>query len=138
MLEESAAGRIVALDLGEVRCGVALSDEGRVLSSPLAVVPNEELDEYLRRLVEEQGVTEVVVGIPKTLAGEIGFQARRVLDRLDGLKSSMPGVRFVPWDERFTTRMAAGGRREKGGRVDHLAAAGMLQEYLELHARGNR
>jgi putative Holliday junction resolvase len=92
----------------------------------------------LRRLVEDQGVLEVVVGVPRTLGGEVGFQARRVLATLDRLKQEFPGIRFVEWDERLTSRLAAGGRRagKAGGkkgkvRVDHLAAARILQEYLE-------
>jgi putative Holliday junction resolvase len=113
---------------------VALSDPGRVLATPIEVVPSSDLTGYLGRLFQEQDVGEVVVGMPKTLAGEIGPQARRVLDTLDGLRREFPEVRFVEWDERLTTRVAAagGGAKKKGKpvRVDHLAAAGMLQEYL--------
>jgi len=120
-----------------VRTGVAVSDPGRVIASPLAVVPSGELSGHLRRLVDEEGVSEVVVGVPRTLGGEVGFQARKVLDTLDALKDEFPGVRFVEWDERFTTRLAvAGGRGRRGtkrgpSRVDDLAAARMLQEYLQ-------
>lgn len=121
---------------------MALSDPSRTLASPLEVVPSAELDDFLRDLVEDEGVSEVVVGVPRTLGGEVGFQARRVLARLHALRDAFPGVRFVEWDERFTTRVAAAfadgaagakknRRRGAGGRVDHLAAARMLQEYLE-------
>jgi putative Holliday junction resolvase len=105
------------------------------------VVPSGDLSDYLRRLIDAEDVSEVVVGVPRTLGGEVGFQARKVFDKLDALKREFPGVRFVEWDERLTTRLAvAGGRgtrdKRKGTvRVDHLAAARMLQEYLE--ARGN-
>jgi len=96
------------------------------------VVPSEDLSAYLRRLVDERGVYEVVVGVPRTLGGEVGFQARKVLARLDTLKREFPGVRFVEWDERFTTRLAGSRVGRKGAvRLDHLAAAGMLQEYLD-------
>ena len=119
-----------------MRTGIALSDPDRIVASPLGVVPSEELPGALRRLVEEEGVSEVVVGVPKTLKGEVGFQARKVLARLDALRGELPGVRFVEWDERLTTRMAvagtkASGGKKRGGRVDHLAAARMLQEFLE-------
>ena len=119
---------------------MAVSDPGRVLASPRAVVPTGELSERLRRLVGEEGVSEVVVGVPKTLGGEVGFQARKVLDTLDGLRDEFPGVRFVAWDERLTTRMAVAGSRGRRGskkkrgaamRVDDLAAAHLLREYLE-------
>ncbi len=106
------------------------------------------MSQYLRALLVEEGITEVVVGIPKTLAGEIGSQARRVLDKLATLREEFPAVRFVEWDERLTTRLARSSSGEprsavrKGGRVDrrkkvtkervdHVAAAGMLQEYLD-------
>ena len=116
-----------------MRTGVALSDPGRVLATPLEVVPTAELTGYLTRLFEREDVREVVVGMPRTLSGEVGPQARRVLDTLAGLRREFPDVRFVEWDERLTTRVAAGAVAKKKGkrvRVDHLAAAGMLQEYL--------
>ncbi len=124
--------------MGDVRTGVAISDPGRVIASPLQVVPSGDLPSYLRWLVDDQDVREVVVGVPRTLGGEVGFQARRILATLDALKRDFPGVRFVEWDERFTTRIAAAGSRSRRGsgkkkpvRVDHLAAARMLQEYLQ-------
>ena len=95
------------------------------------MIPSEDLSGYLRGLVEERGVYEVVVGVPRTLGGEVGFQARKVLARLDTLKTEFPDVRFVEWDERFTTRLAGSRTKRKGNvRLDHLAAASMLQEYL--------
>jgi putative Holliday junction resolvase len=111
---------------------VAVSDPEGVIARPLGVVPSADLPDTLRRLIHEEDVSEIVVGIPRTLGGDLGFQARKVLDRLDALKKELPGVRFVEWDERLTTRLAvAGGGKKKSGRVDHLAAARMLQEYLE-------
>jgi putative holliday junction resolvase len=146
--KDGPPGRVAALDLGEVRTGVAVSDPGGSLARPLEVVSSDRLSQYLRALLAEEGITEVVVGVPNTLAGEVGSQARRVLDKLITLREEFPDVRFVEWDERFTTRLAQSspggspsgvrkrGRagRRKGGtkeRVDHLAAAGMLQEYLD-------
>ncbi len=118
--------------------GVAVSDPGRVIARPLEVVPSADLSVFLGRLVREGGVSEIVVGVPRTLGGDVGFQARKVLDRLEDLKDELPGVRFVEWDERLTTRMAGaeprirrrGKETRRSGRLDHLAAARMLQEYL--------
>ena len=112
------------------------------------MVSSEKLTEYLETLLPQEDITEVVVGVPRTLGGEVGFQAKRVLARVVTLREEFPAVRFVEWDERLTTRLARsslGGPRtgsRKGGqtarrkrgtkeRVDHLAAAGMLQEYLD-------
>jgi putative Holliday junction resolvase len=128
---------------------VAVSDPGGVLARPLEVVPSERLAEYLDTLLADEGVTEILVGVPKTLDGEAGFQAGWVFDKLDALRDMFPEVSFVEWDERLTTRVArsslSGSRTgsRKGGRagrrkgrganelVDHLAAAVMLQEYLD-------
>ncbi|MBA2443633.1 MAG: pre-16S rRNA-processing nuclease YqgF [Rubrobacter sp.] len=150
----SAAGPVLALDLGEVRTGVAISDPGARVARPLEVVESGRLPEYLEELVHREGVAEVVAGVPKTLGGEVGFQARKTLSQLEELRRRLPEVRFVEWDERFTTRLARsasagpgdGGRtprrsrRRGAGRagkepVDHLAAARMLQEYLDLRER---
>ena len=131
---------------------MAISDTGRSLARPLEVVPSKQLTEYLRMLLAEEGVSEVVVGIPKTLGGELGFQAKRVLAMLSALRDAFPAVRFVEWDERLTTRLVRSSRSEpkvgprSGGRpdrrkerakerVDHLAAAAMLQEYLDQDRR---
>jgi putative holliday junction resolvase len=128
---------------------VAISDPCGVLARPLEVVSSEQLAGYLETLLADEGISEILVGVPKTLGGDTGFQAKRVLDKLDALKDEFPAVRFVEWDERFTTRMArsspgpsrtgtrkgvrTGRRKGKGAdeRVDHLAAAVMLQEYLD-------
>ena len=98
-------------------------------------MPTTDLSAFLARLVREEDVSEIVVGVPKTLRGDLGFQARKVLDRLDALRKELPDVRFVEWDERLTTRLAGATirgnkKRKNAGRVDHLAAAQMLQEYL--------
>lgn len=122
---------------------MAISDQGATLARPLEAVPSERIDGYLRELFVDEAVSEVVFGVPKTLGGAIGFQAQRVLTRARALEESFPGVRFVEWDERFTTRVARstmevprrGGRKKRRSsgkeRVDHLAAAAMLQEYLD-------
>ena len=98
-----------------MRTGVAISDPERVIASPLRIVPSGDLRSYLYRLVNEQDVREVVVGVPRTLGGEVGYQARRILATLDALKRDFPGVRFVEWDERLTTRIAAAGSRRRRG-----------------------
>ena len=131
---------------------MAVSDPGGTLARPLEVITADSLVEYLRKLLVEEGIAEVVVGIPRTLGGEAGFQAERVLDTLIVLKRAFPTVRFVEWDERLTTRVARSSRsttagRRSGGRagrrkgrarrqrVDHLAAAVMLQEYLDQRGK---
>ena len=143
-------GRILALDPGEKRTGVALSDELGILASPLCIlrVPARERVEAVAGIVREHGVAEIVVGFPKTLRGEIGPQARRVERFVEELRGAVDApVRL--WDEQYSTaeakdRLAALGRttadrRRSSGRrgraeaphVDAVAAAVILQEYLD-------
>ncbi len=131
-------GRVAALDLGEARTGVAISDPTRSLASPLEIVASGEIDGCLRRLVDEEGVREVVAGVPRTMSGETGFQAERALAEIRRLRESFPEIEFVEWDERLTTRIVSPepGKKKKGKKgskepVDHLAAARILQEYLD-------
>lgn len=138
------SGRIAALDLGEVRTGVAISDAGKTLARPLEVVPSPQLSDYLHSIIKQEQISEIVVGVPKTMSGEIGFQARRVLERLQSLREEFPDVVFTQRDERLTTRLAVaekdatkkkGRGQKKKERVDHLAAARMLQEHLDARGR---
>ncbi len=88
-------------------------------------------------LVREHGVAEVVVGLPRTLAGEIGPQAEKVLAFTEELRRSLR-IPVASWDERFTTSMATqalieGGvsRKNRKGMVDRVAAVLILQSYLD-------
>ncbi len=119
-----------------------MSDPGATLARPVEIVPSGQLDEYLENLVREEGISTVIVGVPRTLAGEIGFQAQRVLKRIEALRTEFSTVQFVERDERLTTKLAFAstgtGKKKRGKareRVDHLAAAHMLQEHLD--ARNN-
>jgi putative pre-16S rRNA nuclease len=128
-------GRIVALDHGEARCGVAVSDPSRTLATPLPAVERPDTKKGLARLaglVEDQEAEQVVVGLPRTLAGEEGEQAERArvfAARLE-VKVSVP---VVLHDERLTSRLA----ERTGGTADSdsRAAAHLLESYL---ASGDR
>jgi putative Holliday junction resolvase len=127
--------KVVALDFGTARTGVAVSDPTGTLARPLGVVERAASDEGLRRLaqiVRDEEAERVVVGLPLTLRGEHGEQARATEQFVEALR----GVVSVPvesFDERFTTALAssAGGDAPEDAR----AAAHLLATYLELHSR---
>jgi putative Holliday junction resolvase len=132
-------GRSVCLDVGERRVGIAVSDEEGRLASPLRVLERREAARDFERLaavVREQRATRVVVGLPRTLAGEIGPQARRV-QRWTARLAPYLQVPIVYWDERYSTaeayrRLASIGRpRRPRAPIDAVAAAVILQEYLD-------
>jgi len=126
--------KILALDYGSARTGVAVSDPTATLARPLGVVERAASDAGLARLAElagSEGVDRIVVGLPVTLRGERGAQA----DETERFVAALEAAVDVPvdtWDERFTTRLAAGSVAA-GARAeeDALAAAHLLTSYLE-------
>jgi putative holliday junction resolvase len=122
--------RVLGLDYGTARCGCAISDPTGTVVRPLSAVEPPDAS-AIAELVSEHGADLVVVGLPKTLRGEEGDQAR--LSRAFALElSELLDVPVETYDERLTTRMAERSARE-GARADpdSLAAAHLLESYLE-------
>jgi putative Holliday junction resolvase len=136
-------GRALGVDLGERRIGLALSDPGRVIASPHAVLARgrDRSGDHAEivRIARAHGVSTIVVGLPRTLAGGVGPAARAVLDEVDELRAAAgAGIEVEVYDERLTTvvadralREGGVGGRERRARVDKVAAAVLLQGWLE-------
>ena len=132
--------RLLALDVGDVRIGVAVSDETRTLASGLTTLrsrgPRQDAQQ-VAALVREQAAGEVVVGLPLRLDGSHGPQAEKVLAFVERLRRRLP-VPVTTRDERLTS-VAAGERlaeagvrgRERKRRIDQAAACLILQELLD-------
>jgi putative Holliday junction resolvase len=136
-------GRVLGIDAGERRVGVALSDEMRLLASPLAVLDRAHgLAPVLDALVDvarTEGVTHMIVGLPLNADGTQGRQARRAQD-FARVAERVIGVPVEMWDERLSTREAENIARAQGrnmrrvrerGQLDAIAAAVILQDYLD-------
>jgi putative Holliday junction resolvase len=130
----------MALDVGDVRIGVAVSDETETLARGLPTLrrvgPRKDV-RAVAALAREHEVGELVVGLPKTLAGDVGPQAEKVLAFIEDLRGVLR-VPIVSWDERFTTSLAnqalvEGGvsRKDRKDKVDQVAAVLILQSYLD-------
>ena len=137
------SGRLMGLDPGERRVGVALSDELGLLASPLCILERRSWATdiaALAQLVRTHDVAEIVVGHPKTLRGEIGPQARRA-ERFARELGRVVDVPVRLWDERYSTveatellshaRKRPAGRGRAPVRVDSVAAAVILQGFLD-------
>lgn len=134
--------RIVAVDYGTKRVGVALADPLRLFAQPYGTFSQDEAVARLRTLHAEQGLAVVVVGWPLTEAGEEGAATHRVQQYINRLRKVLPGVDLVKWDERYTSELAKEQLKEAGprakpdrGRVDAAAAGIILQEYLDALKR---
>ena len=123
--------KVLALDFGAARTGVAISDEMGTIARPVGVVQRAASDAGLAeiaRIVDVEDPELVVVGLPLTLRGEHGAQARET----EAFVESLRGVLSIPvetYDERFTTSLAAAGGG--GAPEDARAAAHLLDGYLE-------
>ena len=130
--------KILALDYGSARTGVAVSDPTGTLARPVGVVERVGTEAGLQRLVElirSEGAERVVVGWPLTMRGEIGEQAAETGEFVDALRRVVD-VPVEAFDERFTTDLA---EREPAARnlpADARAAAHLLTSYLAWSNRG--
>ena len=136
------AGRILGLDLGDVRIGVAISDSERHLAVPMGTVHTGAPADLkaIAKLVREHEVTLVVVGHPLKMSGAPGARARHAEEFVAALRQALP-VPVVLQDERLSTveadralRDAGAGGRDRRRAVDRSAAAVILQSYLDRAA----
>lgn len=135
--------RVLALDIGEVRIGVAVSDPAARVATPVAVLPAAEVvsgAKPWRRLLEDWEPELLVCGLPRTLSGEEGPQAASIRQRAEAIAAAaqLP-LRFA--DERLSSREAKRSLRESGlsekemrGKVDMIAASIFLQAWLDEHS----
>lgn len=128
-------GRRLGLDVGSVRVGVAVCDPDGLIATPLETVPREGAASRIAALVEEHSVVELVLGMPRTLAGREGVAAEAALAFRDEL-AGLP-VPIVLQDERLTTVVATQqlrgrvkGRKQRAV-IDQVAAVAILQGYLD-------
>jgi len=138
------ADRVLALDVGDRRIGVAISDPLGLSAQPLETIERHGNETAVARVIEiigSYGVVEIVVGIPYGSQGQLTQQAQKI-ERFAKRLAARAGVPVVRWDERHTTITAervlleADARREKRKLVrDKMAAAILLQDYLETRKR---
>jgi putative Holliday junction resolvase len=124
--------RVLAVDYGRARTGLAVSDETGVLARPVAIVERVRSEAGMGRMLEriaELDPERIVVGMPLTLKGEHGRQAEETLDFIHELEARCP-IPIETYDERFTTAMAVRSRPGRRQADDAVAAAHLLEGYL--------
>ena len=132
--------RLLAIDYGQKRTGLAVTDPLQLIATALETVQSHELLKYLKNYVAQEPVEAFIVGLPKRLDGTDSENAARVRKFVTHLQNALPDIPVYWHDERFTSSMAlqamiAGGsskkdRREKGN-IDKVSAAIILQSYME-------
>ena len=143
--DDPGPGRRLAVDVGSVRVGIALSDPGPLIASPLVTLSRDDRSgtdlDRLAELIAEHEVVEVIVGLPRTLAARTGTAAQAALAYADQVAARVPAVPVRMADERLTTVTAARMLSQRGvkGRkqravVDQAAAVEILQSWLDARA----
>lgn len=133
-------GRLLAIDYGRRRCGIAVTDPLRIVATALTTVAANELLAYVTRYVSENQVDAIVVGLPRQLDGTPSESMRYIEPALGRLRKALPQMPVVMWDERFTSTLAhkamiEGGfarkTRQDKGAIDRMAAVIILNSYLD-------
>lgn len=134
-------GRVLAIDLGTKRTGLAVTDSLQLIANPLDTIPTHQLEDFLKKYVDKEEVETIVLGLPRKLDSTANEMTPRVLALKNRLAKLFPQVKFALVDERFTSRMALQtmidmgtkkkDRREKEGNLDKISATIILQSYLQ-------
>lgn len=132
--------RIVAIDFGLKRTGLAITDENNIIASGLTTVATKEVMDFLIQLVKDKNIGTLVLGEPKRLNMEDSHSSANVRLFKEALEKQFPDIQVVMIDERFTSKMAmqsmvAGGvskkNRKNKAMVDEVSATIILQSYME-------
>ncbi len=133
--------RILAIDYGSKRSGIAVSDPLKIIANPLTTVQTNELLDFLKDYTNKEDVDTIIIGMPKKVTGEDSETMKLIRPFVEKLRKIFPDKRVELVDERFTTKIAfqamidAGlkksSRNNKNGIVDKLSATIILQTFMQ-------
>ncbi|MCX8525040.1 Holliday junction resolvase RuvX [Chryseobacterium formosus] len=137
-------GQIIAIDYGKARCGVAATDDMKIIASGLDTVETRFLMDFFKKYFIENSVEAIVVGLPVDLKGNISEVETDILGFIENFKKEFPQIEVHRLDERFTSKMASffisqSGKskkqRQQKGLIDKVSATIILQNFLEQKTR---
>lgn len=132
--------RILAIDYGGKRTGLAVTDPLQIIATGLETIPSRELIPYLKKYLASEPVERILIGMPKNWDDTDTHGTPLVKEAIKQLQRAFPGMPIQPVDERYTSKMAKDAMLEMGmkkkdrqvkGNVDLIAATILLQEYLQ-------
>ena len=133
-------GRLLAIDYGRKRCGIAATDLSRIVATGVATIQTATLSDFLREYFSKESVDLVVIGEPKNMHGAPSESMRYITPAVSRLQKEFPEKTFIYFDERFTSTLALramidGGmrksQRQEKGKADVMAATIILNDFLE-------
>jgi putative Holliday junction resolvase len=138
-LQKKILSRIVAIDFGTKRSGIAVTDPMKIIASGLCTVPTSELMDYLKNYIKNESVECIVFGLPKQMNNQDSQSEVHIKEFVTTLQKEMPSMKIERQDERFTSKMAfdtmiaSGLKKEKRkdkALIDEISATIILQDYL--------
>ena len=132
-------GRLMAIDFGRKRCGIAVTDALRIIANPLTTVRACDLNSFVTSYVRENPVVKIIVGLPTTMRGAPSESQRYLMPAIKSLKKAVPDIPVEFYDERFTSVLAHkelidGGMKKTDlqdkAAVDMISASIILNDYL--------
>lgn len=133
-------GRLLAIDYGTKRTGIAVSDSLKIIANGLTTVPTHTLFDFLKSYLEKEDVECIVVGLPKQMNNEYSDNMKNIRPFVKKLQTIYPDMKIEYYDERFTSSIAQqamidGGLKKKDRQnktlVDEISAVIILQDYME-------
>lgn len=133
-------GRLLAIDYGRRRCGIAVTDPMRIIAKGLTTVPTTGLIDFIRNYISGEPVDAVIVGLPRDVHGRESDSMRYIRPGIGRLSAALPELRVIFFDERFTSVIAHRSMIESGMKkmqrrdkaaVDTMAAAIILNDFLQ-------
>ena len=134
--------RILAIDYGTKRVGLAVTDPLKIIASPLETVHSKDILSYLKNYFQQEDVEAIVLGMPKNLNNKATHATKHVVQFKYQLLKTFPNMPIHLMDERFTSSLAldamiSGGstkkQRQEKGNIDKISAAIILQDFMQKH-----
>ncbi len=133
-------GRLLSIDYGRKRCGIAVTDTLRIVANGLTTVPTHTLIDFIKNYVAREQVDKIIVGKPTTMRGEDSESMRYITPGINRLKKELPDMPIEYWDERINTELAHKSMIDSGMKksdrqnkavVDEISATIILNDYLQ-------
>lgn len=133
-------GRLLSIDYGRKRCGIAVTDSLQIVANGLTTVATHTLVDFIKQYVAKEQVDKIIVGKPTTMQGEESESMRYITPGINRLKKELPGMPIEFWDERFTSVLAHRSMIDSGMKkmarrdkavVDEISATIILNDYLQ-------
>lgn len=138
-------GRLLAIDYGKKRTGIAVSDTMQIIANGLTTVETSKIFEFLSQYILKEDVSCIIVGLPKQMNNDPSENMKRVEPFVNRLRKLYPTIPVEYWDERFSSKMAQQTMRDAGLKkkdrqnkelVDEISATIILQGYMESRRMG--